>query len=359
MTPHQQTAALCAAQLAPLADQIDREGFYPKAFVDTLFALGALEHITADFPSLAAQYDTLAQVGRYCGTTAFSLWCHSAALWYVTQSPNQALQARYLEPIRSGALRAATGLSNTIKSLSGIEQHRLHARPQDDGFVINGDLPWVSHVDDGHVVAVTAQLDDGRLVMLLAEVDDQRVRRHDCPPFIALQGSLTVKLVFDELFVPATQVLATPEEMDAYLPRISAGMITLQLGMGDGIIRHALALLAENERYSAALNQHLPAQYSLTTLQTQYQAWAERVAALLTQTQPEFSEILQIRFDAAQLALNSSQSLAIHSGGRGFIAGQAAGRLTREATFVAIVTPTMKHLAATLAELRSAEGVGA
>ena len=359
MSIHHDSERLCREQLAPLADRIDREGLYPKDFVDALFDLGALSFLDEDFSSLAAQHETLAQVGRYCGTTAFCLWCHSAALWYVLQSENQALRERYLEPIRSGQLRAATGLSNTMKSLSGVENHRLRATPKGNDYIINGDLPWVSHVDDGHVVAVTAQLEDGRLVMFLAEVDGKKVRRESCPPFIALEGSLTYKLVFDTFEVPAEQILATPDEMDAYLPRISAGMISLQLGMADGIIRHALALLEENQHYSAELNAHLPEQYALDTLNERHQTWMQQVQALLASDYPDMQDVLQVRFDAAKLSLDSSQSVSIHSGGRGFVQGQDAGRLPREATFVAVVTPTMKHLAAALARLRAGEGLAA
>lgn len=71
-------ASLCTAVLAPLADTIDREGVYPKDFVDRLFAAGGFTALDGSYAGIARQNAVLSEVGRYCGASAFSLWCHAA-----------------------------------------------------------------------------------------------------------------------------------------------------------------------------------------------------------------------------------------------------------------------------------------
>lgn len=70
-------------------------------------------------------------------------------------------RARLLEAAKCGELRASTGLSNTLKSLYGIDNHSLRAERVDGGCRIAGTLPWVGHVADVHWRAVAAQLEDG------------------------------------------------------------------------------------------------------------------------------------------------------------------------------------------------------
>ncbi len=97
---------------------------------------------------LGTQIRTLAAVGAECGSTAFLGWCQSACGWYLRQTPNAAARERYLSHVLRAQALAGTGMSNTVKHLSGIEKHLLQAVPGGDGFVINGSLPWVSNLGD-------------------------------------------------------------------------------------------------------------------------------------------------------------------------------------------------------------------
>jgi alkylation response protein AidB-like acyl-CoA dehydrogenase len=61
---------------------------------------------------------------------------------------------------------------------------------------------------------------------------------------------------------------------------------------------------------------------------------------------------LQARADGSVLALRASQSALLHQGARGYLMTSAPQRRVREAHFVAIVTPALKHLRLELARLQ-------
>ncbi len=62
--------------------------------------------------------------------------------------------------------------------------------------------------------------------------------------------------------------------------------------------------------------------------------------------------VLQARADGSVLALRASQSALLHQGARGYLMTSAPQRRVREAHFVAIVTPALKHLRLELARLQ-------
>ena len=61
--------------------------------------------------------------------------------------------------------------------------------------------------------------------------------------------------------------------------------------------------------------------------------------------------VLDARAQSAELVLRASQSALLHQGARGYMMNTAPQRRIREAHFVAIVTPAIKHLRWEMARL--------
>jgi alkylation response protein AidB-like acyl-CoA dehydrogenase len=64
---------------------------------------------------------------------------------------------------------------------------------------------------------------------------------------------------------------------------------------------------------------------------------AEELPALLT-------DVLRIRLAGGELCLRAANAAMLHQGARGYLRTATAQRRLREAYFVAIVTPSLKHL---------------
>lgn len=57
-----------------------------------------------------------------------------------------------------------------------------------------------------------------------------------------------------------------------------------------------------------------------------------------------FLDILDLRIQVAQLSLKATQASLLHQGAKGYLLSANPQRRIREAQFVAIVTPAIKHL---------------
>ncbi|MCP2040226.1 alkylation response protein AidB-like acyl-CoA dehydrogenase [Neisseria sp. HSC-16F19] len=348
-----------AAELRPLADAIDREKLYPESYLRHLGDIGGFAALGTAAEGglgygLAAQLQMLRALGRECGATAFTAWCQSACAWYLHQTRNQALKERYLKAVLDGSQLAGTGMSNTVKHLAGIEKHNLRAVREGDGYVVSGALPWVSNLGETHIFAATAQTDDG-YVMFVLPANREGVTLKNCPEFCALEGTRTLTVVFRNVRVDDADVLAQPAEFADFIRRIKAGFILLQVGMGAGIVDGCIDIIADTERAQNGVNRWLDD--GADSLKTRLDAaWKQALALAQAadREQHDILPVLKVRAAASELALDAAQSAALHAGAKGYLMHHPAQRRNREALFVAIVTPALKHLRHEIAALEEA-----
>ena len=350
-----QVAELVKAKLKPLVDEIDRNGLYPEDFMRELGAIGGFGAVGTEAEGgnglgLATQIAVLREVGKECGATSFSAWCQAACAWYLHQTPNQAVKDKYLADILQGKVLAGTGMSNTVKHLAGIEKHNLQAERVDGGYTVNGALPWVSNIGEDHIWANTAQIGDG-YVMFITGGQWEGVTLQACPEFCALEGTRTFSLNFKDVFIPDEDVIAAPEQFSDYIATIKSGFILLQIGIGAGIIDGCLAEIAASNAGSET-NDFLDNGYD--ELNNRFQTALSRTIELADaayRNEPELLETLRLREAAAWLCLDAAQSAALHAGAAGYLMSSPVQRRVREAMFVAIVTPAIKHLRKEISEL--------
>lgn len=353
-------AELVRTELAPLAAAIDRDGVFPADFLRRLGALGGLgAAVPREYGGLglglAQQIEVTAAVGAECGATAFLVWCQSTCAWYLQHAPNAAVRERHLRAVASGELLAGTGMSNTVKHLAGLEKILLQARRDGDGYVVSGNLPWVSNVGAEHLVIVAAGVDDGGYVMFAVRGDAAGLQLHPCPEFSGLEGTSTLNLRFKEVRIGADDVLAHPAQFAAYLARIKAGFVLGQAGMGFGVVEGALKTIRESNVTHAAVNALLDHQGS--ELAEQLAALKADVTAQAHQAQAGSAAplaALKLRARVSELSLAAANSALLHAGAKGYLMRHPAQRRLREAIFVAIVTPALKHLRKEIADLERA-----
>ena len=346
---------LVKTDLRPLVEDIDRKGFYPKEFMLKLGKAGAFACTGSEAEGgnglgLSAQIEVIRAVGDECGSTAFSVWCQTACAWYLHQAPNETVKQRYLSDILNGRVLAGTGMSNTVKHLADIEKNQLQAVKTEGGYTINGILPWVSNLGEDHIWANTAQIGND-YVMFITGGEHQGVSLIDCPEFCGLEGTRTYAIKFENVFVPNEDVIAQPDQFAAYIKSIKAGFILLQIGIGAGIIDGCLREIAASNAGSVT-NCFLDDSYD--ELKQRYDdalALTIKLADDAYANKPNLLETLRLREAAAILCLDASRSAALHTGAAGYLMKSPVQRRAREAMFVAVVTPAIKHLRKEISEL--------
>ena len=344
------------AELAPLVERIDHDGYYPESGRRARgeggrFALHLAGRTPLAEPSLGLAVEAMAVVGETCMSTAFCAWCQDACGWYLELSPNAALRERLQPGIASGALLGGTGLSNPIKAVAGIEPFKLKAKRAPGGYVVSGTLPWVSNLGEGHHFGtVFEDADDpAHRIMALVECGQPGVEIRQNAHFVALEGTATYSILFRRAFIADKQLLADPA--GDLMRRVRPGFVLLQTGMGLGVIAACVQLMREADRTNGASNQYLPVRPDgvedrLGTLR----ATILGLARTPTEIAPEFLRaVLEARLATSELTLEATGAAVLHGGARGYLEGSPIARRQREGNFVALITPSIRHLRRELA----------
>ncbi|MGB7086751.1 MAG: acyl-CoA dehydrogenase family protein [Phormidesmis sp.] len=344
--------------LTPKVQDID-QGEFPEQIMHDIGAAGAFSHAVStqhggSGKGLKYAIQSIEEVSKECLSTGFIAWCQVACTWYLENTENTALQTQMLPKVASGQLLAGTGLSNPMKHFADIEKIALTAERVDGGYVVNGLLPWVSNLGPGHYFGIVAKLagsDDYMMAIVSDELEGMSLR---CKAhFIALEGTGTYSCQFRNAFVPDEWVLAEPCE--DYVARIRPGFILTQVGMGLGLTDSCIELMRRSNKRLGHVNQFLDDQVEdleedLRLARQHAYRVADELNGSTGVADPRLiREVIQSRITAAELSLRSSQAAMLHAGARAYVQGSAAERKLREAYFVAIVTPALKHLKKMLA----------
>ncbi len=336
-----------AAELAPITREIDHGGVYPAQAMRALGAAGLYGHhlrATAAQPSIGAAIEAMSAVSETCMSTGFCTWCQDASGWYLEQSDNAPLRDSLQPGLASGLQMGGTGLSNPMKSLSGIETFKLRGKRVPGGYEVSGVLPWVSNLGEGHLFGTVFEVEDSHRVMAMIRCGQPGVSLKQNAHFVALEGTGTYSVLFRRAFIADETLLADP--LGDMVKRIKPGFILLQTGMGLGVIQACVDLMHEANVTHGASNKYLPRQAgNFADDLAELRREIARLAATPLEQAPEYLRaVLQARLLVSELTLEAGQSALMHYGARGYIEGSPVNRRIREGHFVAIITPSIRHL---------------
>lgn len=349
-----EVARLARQELAPLASAIDAGSVYPGEFLRRLGEVGAWSsHVPQEGPAdLRWAIQSMAAIGEVCGATAFMAWCQNTLVWYVANSTNLKLAARFGDCFSRGRVLGGTGLSNPMKSFFGIERLKLRGRKVDGGYIVRGALPWVSNLGPGHYFGTIFEREDeeGGTVMFLADCSDPAITLTPCKPFLAMDGTGTYGVQFRDVFVPDELILAEPAA--PFVKKIRAGFILLQAGIGLGLMRDCINIMDEVHAPLGHVNRYLPQQpLQFRELYAEFEQEAMVLASDPYNADDSYwRRVVALRLRIGDASVAVAHAAMLHCGARGYLMSHRAQRRLREAYFVAIVTPATKQLRKMLAD---------
>ena len=331
-------------KLKPDVQRIDHEGYYPESFMRDYGEAGAFYPVT-EANNFYQAIDNCALVGETCGSTAFSIWCHNTCLWYLTNTENTYLRDKYLHRLSFAKKLGATGLSNPVKSFFGIEKMKLKGERTANGYRVKGSLPWVSNLLENHVFGGIFDTTEGP-VFALFDCSKPGVRLRPSGPFIALEGTATQAVSFMDAEIPDQMIISF--DAKAFLAKVKAGFIMLQLGIGLGLMRGAIKDMYKANKTLGHTNCYLPE--GPAVFEKELSDLEERAKNLASDpvysamNEEEFLKVLQLRLDAAEITRRTTYAGFLHQGSRGYLERGSGQRRVREGMFFDILSPSTKHL---------------
>lgn len=316
----------------------------PKLAQNGLFSLGLNQQQSPlAHGQFADAVQAVIELAQRSLTAAFVLWGQRTFIEYVLQTQEQGLRDTYLSSLLSGATAGATGLSNAIKFLGGIEQLSIQAQQDGDSWILNGKLPWVTNLrQQGFVVAVAVRMPDGSSAICVLDDRDEGVERGADLDLIALRSSSTASLVIRNVRVSAARLLHAQAEV--FIPAIRPRFLALQCGMAIGLGLRCAQQVLEGQKASATQQQEAQ------SIQTRLFELCSELIVLSEQAAVQAKDLFRIRIEVSALVASASALEVAHVGGAVYLEGvhPEVLRRTREALFIPLISPTVAQLSAEL-----------
>ncbi len=208
------TARFADEQIMPLAIRVDAEDWFPRelwpamgelglhgitvAEEDGGLGLGYLEHVIA-----------VEEVSRASASVGLSYGAHSnLCVNQISRWGTHEQKAKYLPKLISGEHLGSLAMSETGAG-SDVVSMKLKAEAVEGGFRLNGTKFWITNATYADVLVVYAKTGEGSrgITAFLIEKDFAGFSIGQKIDKMGMRGSPTAELVFDDCFVPESQIM--------------------------------------------------------------------------------------------------------------------------------------------------------
>jgi isovaleryl-CoA dehydrogenase len=210
------TERFAREQIAPLAEKVDREDWFPRDLWPQMGELG-LHGITVEEPwgglGLGYLHHVLAQeeVARASASVGLSYGAHSnLCVNQIRRWGSDEQKAKYLPGLISGEHVGALAMSEAGAG-SDVVSMKLRAERKGDRFILNGTKFWITNGPYADVVVVYAKTDPHAgsrgITAFIVEKAFKGFSVGQKIEKVGMRGSSTSELVFADCEVPAENVM--------------------------------------------------------------------------------------------------------------------------------------------------------
>ncbi|MBO6756195.1 MAG: isovaleryl-CoA dehydrogenase [Roseibium sp.] len=334
-------------RIAPLAERIDREDWFPRELWPEMGDLG-LHGITVeeDWGGAGLGYlehcIAMEEVSRASASIGLSYGAHSnLCVNQLRRWGNEAQKTRYLSKLITGEHLGALAMSEPGAG-SDVVSMKLRADKKGDRYILNGSKMWITNGPSAETMIIYAKTDSNGgprgITAFLVEKDFPGFSVAQKLDKLGMRGSETGELVFQDCEVPEENVLGKIGEgvkvlmsgLDYERAVLAAGAIGIMQAAMDVVIPY----VHEREQFGQPIGTFQLVQGKVADMYVMMNAAKSYVYAVAqacdrgeTTREDAAGAILYASENATKMALDAIQLL----GGNGYINEYPTGRLLRDA----------------------------
>jgi alkylation response protein AidB-like acyl-CoA dehydrogenase len=337
-------------EVAPVAEELDREKRFPYDIVKKLGELGLMgipysEEYGgggADTLSYALVIEELARVDSSVGITVAAHT--SLGTWPIYAFGSDEQKQRYLPDLCTGAKLWSFGLTEP-EAGSDAGNVRTTAKRDNGDWVINGAKQFITNAgtDISAGVTITARTGEKEVSNLIVPIDTPGYTVESSYRKMGWHASDTHPLAFDDARVPEENLLGPAGAgFKQFLQTLDGGRISVSamgVGLAQGALDQALAYAKERQAFGQSISKFQAIQMKLADMATEIEAarlLVYKTAALKDAGRPFGLTAAQAKLKTGRLAVKAADEAVQIHGGYGYIEEYPVCRFYRDAKILTI-----------------------
>jgi short-chain 2-methylacyl-CoA dehydrogenase len=337
-------------EIAPVAEELDREKRFPYALVAQMGELGWMgipfpEEVGGSGGDSLGYALAVEELTRVDSSVAITMCAHtSLGTQPVFLFGSDEQRARLLPDLCAGRRLGAFGLTEP-EAGSDAGNTRTRARRDNGGWVIDGAKQFITNAGtdiSGHV-AITARTGDGEISNLIVENGTPGYEQGTPYRKMGWNASDTRPLTFADCHVPEENLLGPRGQgFRQFLHILDIGRIgvaAMGVGLAQGALDQALDYARERRAFGQPISKFQAIQAKLADVSTEIEAarlLTYKAAWLKDQGRPFTLTAAQAKLKTGRLAVRAAEEAVQIHGGYGYIEEYPVCRFYRDAKILTI-----------------------